>query len=146
MPHLTLQITPGGPLLNLLVGVSEPRRLAMSLANQTPPPPVRICGLIDTGASGTCIDPSSITSLGLVPTGQTTVHTPTTGSNPVICNQFDVQLFFFHPNGNHLRIPALPIICSDLQQQGIQALIGRDVLSQCLFVYDGASRIFSLAF
>jgi hypothetical protein len=45
-----------------------------------------------------------------------------------------------------LTLHALPVIASNLTAQGIQALIGRDVLARCLFVYDGAAGLFSLAF
>jgi len=41
---------------------------------------------------------------------------------------------------------ALPVIESELKHQGILALIGRDVLADCLFIYDGRHGIFSLAF
>ncbi len=40
----------------------------------------------------------------------------------------------------------MPVIESQLSMQGIQALIGRDVLRQCLFVYNGEEDQFMLAF
>jgi hypothetical protein len=48
--------------------------------------------------------------------------------------------------GLTFTVGALQVFESSLNIQGIQALIGRDVLANCLFVYDGRSKIFSLAF
>lgn len=35
---------------------------------------------------------------------------------------------------------------SNLRHQGFDLLVGRDILSYCLFVYDGQRRQFSLAY
>lgn len=145
MPHLTLQISPGGPLIDLTVGVSVPRAQALRKSAQPIPSPVQLRGLIDTGASGTCIDAPALHGLGLAPTGQIPVHTPSTGTAAHVSDQYDVSLTLLHPRLN-LHLGATPVIASHLSAQGIQALIGRDVLSQCLFVYDGMAGIFSLAF
>jgi len=145
MPHLTLQISPGGPILDLLVGVSVPRAAALQRAGQPVPQAVRVRGLVDTGASGTCVDPGCLSSLGLSPTGQSPIHTPSTEGTPVLCDQYDVSLVLLHPR-LQFTLHALPVIASSLSIQGIQALLGRDVLAACLFVYDGAAGIFSLAF
>ena len=145
VPHLTLSLSAGGPILDLAIGVSRPRSQALQKANQPVPNPVRIRGLIDTGASGTCVDPVCLASLGLGPTGQVQIHTPSTGSTPQLRNQYDVSIILIHPN-LVLQIHEQPAIASTLQTQGIQALIGRDVLARCLFVYDGAMNLFMLAF
>jgi hypothetical protein len=55
MPVLNSQLGPEGPVVNLLVGVSEPAVAALQAANQPVPPPVSVRALIDTGASCTCI-------------------------------------------------------------------------------------------
>jgi len=41
---------------------------------------------------------------------------------------------------------ALAVIESNLKAQGFEVLLGRDVLGECLLVYDGRSKIYSLAF
>lgn len=50
-----------------------------------------------------------------------------------------------HP-GLTLTFGVVPVIASDLSLQGIDALVGRDILARCLFVYDGPANMFSLAF
>lgn len=149
MPHFTLPLSPTGPLLNAFVGVSEGRRLALTAANQPIPNPVPIRALVDTGASGTCLDPVVLTGLGLNPTGSVTVNTPSTGSQPHVADQYDVSLFVPGSLPTHvpLTINTIPVICAELlQQQGFHALIGRDILSQCVLIYLGAVGAFTLAF
>jgi hypothetical protein len=145
MPHVTQQISPGGPILDFLVGVSLPRAQALQRAGVALPSAVHIRGLIDTGASGTCVDPSCLEALGLAPTGQIPIHTPSTSGAPHLSDQYDISLVIVHPR-LQLTLHALPVIASTLTPQGIQALIGRDVLTRCLFLYDGVMGIFSLAF
>lgn len=145
MPHLTLQITPLGPVMDVLVGVSRPRAAALTQAGQPIPNPVAVRGLVDTGASCTCIDPGVLTSLNLTPTGSQPVHTPSTQGTPVNQLQYDVSLILPHP-GISYSFHSLAVIQSQLAVQGIQGLIGRDVLDRCLLVYDGPLGAFTLAF
>ena len=145
MPHLTSLIAVGGPILDFRIGVSAPRASRLKKENKVVPPSIPIRGLIDTGASCTCIDPSCLSTLGLSPTGQVPIHTPTTGSSPQLRNQYDISLTLVHPDITR-TIRAIPVVESQLSFQGIHALIGRDVLKNCLFVYDGVQETFSLAF
>ena len=145
MPCLTFAIDQNGPLLDLLVGVSKPRLEALQKAGKAPPNPVRIKGLIDTGASCTCIDPSVIKKLNIPPTGSVGISTPSTGSNTHTCNQYDVSINLLHPELVY-TINILPIVESHLSSQGIDALIGRDVLANCLLVYNGQIEAYTLAF
>ena len=111
--------------------------------------PVQIRGLIDTGASGTCVDPSVLTTLGLSPTGSVTVNTPSTGNQPHVADQYDVSLLIPGALATHapLAVPNLPVMCAELlTAQGFHALIGRDILSHCLFSFNGAMGLFTLAY
>jgi hypothetical protein len=146
MPHLTLQLGPAGPLLDVLISVSAPRQAALTQAGQPVPAPQIARALVDTGASVTAVDSAILTALALSPTGQTTIHTPsTTAGQPHQCSTYDIHLTLSHP-ALSFYIPALPVIQSTLHHQGIQALIGRDVLANCLLVYDGRAGIYILGF
>ena len=145
MPYLTVQFASAGPLIDLLVGVSQPREHALLKNSMPVPNPVQVRGLIDTGDSCTCIDPEIISSLSLAPTGTTTMLTPSTGIVPHECNQFDVGITLMHPE-LAFNFQALPVIEAKLKHQGFQALIGRDVLADCLLVYDGRHGSYTLAF
>ena len=73
------------------------------------------------------------------------IMTPSTGAAHHVCNQYDVSLSLLHPNLS-LTLNTVPVLESNLAAQGIQALIGRDILARCLFIYDGQFGNFSLAF
>jgi predicted aspartyl protease len=145
MPHLNNPFTAGSPLIELYVSVSDPRRAALTAANQPIPKWQTARALIDTGASGTCIDPSILAPLGLTPTGTIAIQTPSTGGTTHLCLQYDVMLGIYHPT-NSMILGTTPVIATDLASQGIQALLGRDVLSKCLLIFDGSVGTFTLAF
>lgn len=144
MPHLNLQISPLGPVIDVAVSVSNPRADALRTAGKPVPNPFQIRALVDTGASCTCIDPNVLSALGLSPTGSSPVHTPSTGGVAINIDQYDVGLILFTQTLS-LTIGSLAVIATKLEIQGIQALIGRDVLKQCLLIYDGQLGVFTLA-
>jgi hypothetical protein len=145
MPHLTLPIGVGGPIIDLLIGVSAPRADALKAAGQPIPVNVNARLLVDTGASCTCIDPGILSSLGLTPTGTTTIHTPSTQGTGATVNQFDVSIVLVHTLVRRTW-RAWPVIESQLIGQGIQGLLGRDILASCLLTYDGTGQTFCLGF
>jgi len=146
MPHISLKIGPTGPLLQFLVGVSGPRAKALGDASQPVPSPITITGLVDTGASCTSIDSSVLRQLSIPSTGKTPVHTPSTqASAPHIADLYDISIILVHPLIKR-TMTALAVTESQLVHQGIQALIGRDILSVCLFTYDGPGQNFCLGF
>jgi hypothetical protein len=146
MPHLTLPISPGGPLIDILVGVSVPRQEALLNAGLPVPPPLPVRALIDTGASCSSIDPSILTALEVTSTGSVPVFTPSTKpGHPHIACEFDVSILLSHPKLDW-QYQAVRVIESELAHQGFTALIGRDILKECLFSYDGPTDLFTLAF
>jgi hypothetical protein len=149
LPHFTLQIIPQGPLLTAYIGVSDAKKAALLNTNQPVPNLIQIRALVDTGASSTCVDPSVLQTLALAPTGQATVNTPSTGNQPHTADQYDAS--FIVPGSGAtqapLVVPNLPVICAELlQSQGFHALIGRDILSLCLLLYNGPGGFFTLAY
>jgi hypothetical protein len=143
--HFTLQVAANGPIITAYVSVSAARHAALVAAGQQIPTPVRIQALLDTGASHTAVDPT-LTALNLTPTGTALVNTPTTGATPQAVDQYDVGMFIPSPNGDPLFNQTLPVTASELVAgQGFHALIGRDILSQCVFVYNG-SGFFTLSY
>jgi predicted aspartyl protease len=145
MPHLTNPFSAGCPIIELYVTVSAYRQTALIAANQPVPPWQTARAVIDTGASGTCIDPGILKPLNLTPTGTIAIQTPSTSGSTHQCLQYDVMLGIYHSTSSKI-LGTVPVIATDLASQGIQALIGRDVLSSCLLIYDGIAETFSLAF
>lgn len=145
MPVISVPIRPQGALIQIAIGVSAPRRNALQAAGLDIPPHMNAIGLIDTGASCTCIDPVVVANLGLTPTGTTLQFTPSTGQTPAMADLYDVSFTWVHHAP--LSRPIMSVIQSELfAVQGFHVLIGRDALAPCLVVYDGRSSRCNLAF
>jgi len=149
MSHFTLAVDPkSGPVVNAVIQVSEGRRNALEAAGKPVPAFQGVRALIDTGASFTSIEPKVLADLGLTPTGTIDFVTPSSGQNVVTTDTYDVDLNIYKTEKEPpLSMPNLRVAACELfLRQGIHALIGRDVLSRCIFIYNGEDGIFSLAF
>jgi Aspartyl protease len=119
------------------IGVSEGRETALKAAGLPIPAVIRVSALLDTGASCTCVDPSVLAPLGLSTTGPAHIITPSTGAAPAVFDQFDVSLMIAGTMAQPiLHLKTVPIVASPLKHQGFDALLGRDVLKQCVLHYN----------
>lgn len=148
MPHFTLQVENKGPMLNAMISVSEARFNALSAADMPIPNGVPAQGLVDTGASCTCIDHSIVDRLGLEPSGEATLVTPSTTDEAMTTEQYDIGLAIFAGTDEPPHLARnLPVIATSLlEHQGFHALIGRDVLSRCVLIHNGVLGAYTLAF
>lgn len=145
MPHLTFYDTQLGPTIQVLIGLNSLEEKRRHDAKEAIAPAVAVTALIDTGAAGSCLDTTIIKQLGITPTGDGSMLTPSTGSTPSKCDQYTIGMAIMKNNIPY-SLPMLPVLETDIVGHGIQMLIGRDVLRMCLLVYDGASGLFTLAF
>lgn len=76
----------------------------------------------DTGATNTCISEKVVKELNLVPTGVVSMMTP---SGSILCNKYRVDIEL----QNKLTISNVHVIESKIGDQGIDILIGMDVIS-----------------
>jgi len=148
MPYFTLRTLGFGPVLVCFVGPSKEREGILKVAEMSVPDFEEVRALIDTGASCTCVDPSVLRKLGLSPTGQVGVYTPSTSSTvPHEADQYDISVHIPAPDhAPPLVFQNLPVIGAELSHQGYDLLIGRDILNACLFIYDARCSAFTLAF
>lgn len=146
MPILNGKVTDEGPVVDVLIGVTGPRRFQLTKHNFPVPPRARVRVVLDTGSALTAFDPQVLRALDLRPVGSITIHTPSTGQTPHTCNEYDVSISLLHPDGE-LHFPFVPVIDSEFAgPDGIRGLIGRNVLADCLFVYNGPQDTFTLGF
>jgi predicted aspartyl protease len=143
VPILTLNIEPQGLFVNCLIGASHPRIQQLHAAKLQVPSPVPFRALIDTGASHTCVDPYLLSTLGLTPSGQQDIHTPSTAGKTHLCDVYDVALGVTFGVHTHV-IAAMPVIVCNLKGQGLDALLGRDVLSAFHFFLNGPHGFFTM--
>lgn len=143
---------PNGPVVLAFIGVSKHAEQALKSAGLVVPNAIPAQFLVDTGASGTLIDPSIISPLGISPKGYTAMHTPSTGGTPIMAPIYDVSLIFASTTPQDgvgpLQIPyvrTISAISSSMTGQGIAGLIGRDVLDHCILIYNGMTGSFSLS-
>lgn len=129
------------------VCVSVGRLKALTDAGQPAPAWSKIRALVDTGASCTCVDTQILLGLGLTPTGRTQVAVP--GRAPEEHDQYDVGLVIpaAVQGDPQLSFPTIPVVATPLLSAlGFDALIGRDILEECLFAYNGSAKTFTLAY
>lgn len=131
-----------GPLIAVEIAhPAPPTPAAGGPAVPTATTPVIIPGfaLVDTGASGTVIDDAAAKTLGLIATGTT----PACGVNgPYQATQYAVNWRIAGiPQFNTIPVTDGPI----MSNQNLLMIIGRDILSSCMLVYNGLSGTFSLS-
>ena len=148
MPYFTLPIEQDrGALLNMQLSISGPRIEALQANDAPVPDMMTVKGLVDTGASCTCIDPSVVESLDLSRIGTTNAVTPSTGSKPQSVNQYEIGVLIYSSSQEQpMVVPIIGVIEMPLINQGFHAIIGRDILSQCLLVYDGRNQTYSFCY
>jgi predicted aspartyl protease len=142
MPSFTAQLPDLqslGPLVDMKIWIGTAVELALKKAGTGVPAPFSVKGMIDTGATGSVIQPAAVQALGLQPVGVVLINTPS--SQNVSCFQYLVRLVF----PNNVVVESLAIEAPLIGQQ-IQCLIGRDVLAHSVLVYTGYINQFTLSF
>lgn len=90
----------------------------------------------DTGATGTCISKEVVSKLCLVPIGKINVHTP---SGIGIMNQYIANIIL----NNEVVFQNWLVMDSEIGNQGIDVLIGMDIISKGDFAlsnYEGRTQ------
>ena len=134
-----------GPFIEIKVMATRQRVEVLKSLNLPYPGPATIRALIDTGASSSALDEGIVGRLKLTPTGSVSVHTPSTGPTHDTCDQYDVTVVLGE-NAPDPKTFTVGVLGSRFASEGFFALIGWDILSQCILTCDGPSRSFSLEY
>ncbi len=133
-------LTLRGPCIQVSVTVSQ--SIAQQLLQQgaSVPTPVTGTGLIDTGASATCIDDAAAQQLGL----QVIDVAPIASAShaQTLQNVYPLQIEVV---GFNFAINVDRAVGAPLAAQGLLVLIRRDVLQHCTLHYNGLSGEITLA-
>ncbi|HUW05517.1 MAG TPA: aspartyl protease family protein [Williamwhitmania sp.] len=126
-----------GPIVEIVIFPSQPIFLKMMSEGKNPPSK-KVIALIDTGASGSCINDPIAKELGLIARDVISVHTPSgTTQQPI----YDLGFALPSLTNNVFPVQALG---ADLEKQPYAALIGRDILSICTLIYNGWDNSYQL--
>jgi hypothetical protein len=147
MPNLTVAVAVDRPMvIELLVAPSEARAEELRNAGLTVPLPILVVALIDTGAKETLIERAVVARLNLEASGARDVYGVGSGNTPEAGVVYRMRIIY-------AGVPALDLASSipvtaveDLSRFGVKMLLGRDLLSRCVLIYNGPEGRGTFAF
>ncbi|WP_151832982.1 aspartyl protease family protein [Acinetobacter ursingii] len=154
MPSVNLPLSNNSAIIQAYILPSIHKLQQLTLQGIPHPQGQLVNLLVDSGASGTCIDPNFLQRLNLTPTSKVPVLTPSTNGIPVFIDSYDIQLLILHnyssdaaqtvqtPIFNHHQ--SLRVTGNSMAGQNIDGLLGMDVLRHCLFAINGKVNSFTL--
>lgn len=127
-----------GPTIEITI--FPPRPIIVDFQKRKEPiPQKKGIGLIDTGASNSCIDIKIAKEMGLISRDFIPILTPSG-----ISNHYTYDVGIFLPQQLATNIFFIEVPGADLEQQPFDMLIGRDILESCTFIYNGWDNSFQL--
>ncbi len=148
MPALKGILQLEGAVVDVQVSWSAGQIRQLRQAHRPVPSALDTRALVDTGAEITCVDAVLIQQLGLPLAQFALANVPALGGLRVGAH-YHAGMVVVHPSGvpgMDLVVPNLLILEVPLAGLGYQALIGRDVLSRCDFLYGGRRQRFTLMY
>lgn len=148
MPYLSGKIELAGAIVDVLVSPSR-ARLALLKKHSFPiPQPIHVRALLDTGSFLSGFHPRVFDALDLQSFDQIEICTPSTpvGSSFLVA-RYRVNLALI-AEGRVCPMPDCFVFATDSWRpgDGVEALIGMDILNQCFFELMGPDRRFRLSF
>jgi hypothetical protein len=146
MPLFNIPIDPQqGVLVDLWIGPTRQDQDGQMERESEPTKPQQLQMLLDTGASRTHLDPAVISRLKLRQDGQTELITPTSGSDGTPARQFRCCAVL-RVDGIEMEWPDLLVTEAPMANQGVDGLMGRDLLRSLAIFWDGIAGSATLAF
>jgi hypothetical protein len=146
MARFRLPIGTDGPVMDLSVWTARSTAQALIVQGQAAPSPQVIRALVDTGADRTAIHPDVLALIQSRPAGTLQVRRPGPSTAFALVDLHRIRVAFGGVSG-----PKAGAMWFDVQAAAIApadphllALIGRDMLAHCRFVYDGPGSEFAL--
>lgn len=140
MPHITAKFNNSGPIVEVFIGVSAPKRRALSVSGLPAPPRLALNFIIDTGADTSMIADQHMRSLGISPRGSRAILTSTSDAQPTTCETYDVELSLRTYGDDAFVVPALEILGRPLFNLSIDGMLGMDVLRRMVLTIDGPGQ------
>lgn len=137
MRGFEVPITGSGAVVEVQLGISELRRAAMRRAGVTPPSPIPVYFLIDTGASCSWVDEMHMRSLNLEPQSWHHAHNLSSKGVAQAFSAYEVSLVLGGVATENSRRFNLMIGGASFNNQPVEGVLGRDVLNQCILGWRG---------
>ena len=129
-----------GPVVQIVLSIAQTFAEPLLQQGIALPSPISGNGLLDTGASTTCIDDTIARQMGLPPIDVVTMASASHSS--IQQNVYSIQMQIV---GSPIIVQVPRAIGASLQSQGIIALIGRDYLQHCTLNYNGLTGAITLS-
>ena len=145
MPLITVLRSPDGLIVEVKIGPDSQRILSLQAAGQAVPRPLLVRAVVDTGSDISCVAASVLTQLGLSPARSATTTT-TAGAQQVRLFKVSLSIQQTGGSGAIYAVPDLTVMELMHSLPNIEALIGLDILDECLLVVNGPAQHFTLSF
>ncbi len=142
---LTKPIDQAGPLVTVRVGVTLAREQVLRRVGFPVPPPIETQALLDTGSFITIIDANFVHLLKLNSYGFQAVRSAASGLTPKNAKEYDVSVSIINGNNELHTWPQQAVLEAQFEvSDAYHVIIGRDLLDDCMFTYDGKRRTLTL--
>jgi hypothetical protein len=149
---LTVPIGSDGALVEVMIDLAAANVQLLRQSGRPLPQPIALRAVIDTAAEVLCIDSKVLTNLivagNLHPGRFVFASVPALGGVG-LAPEYNISVAVLHPSGNaraHLLLRDHPVLEQSLNRIGYQGLLGRDVLNQTAFYWDGPGEALHLAY
>jgi len=139
-PESAQRLSALGPVVPVAISLTLVQSNILRSTGATLPAPVLGQALIDTGASLCVIDETALTTLGIPPFGLTRIATPQGVS---MRPTYPASISF--PGTNLPNVAFRNFIGAPLATMGVVAIVGRNVLENFVFIYNGPGGSISLS-
>jgi predicted aspartyl protease len=129
-----------GPYIQVRIGVAEPIATELKKQGKPVPKPLKGYALIDTGASNTCISEKAAKELKLTPVDVISMMSAFHRSVERKVYPIHIEVI-----GLSIGIDVLRAIGANLDAHNLDLLIGRDVLENFAFFYNGPAGELTVA-
>jgi len=147
MPNLTVAVAVDRPMvIELLVAPSEARAEELRNAGLNVPLPILVTALVDTGTKETLVERRVAEKLGLEPSDVRDVYGVGSGETPVAGVVYLMRVIYAGVPALDLASTVPVVAVEDLSRFGVRMLLGRDLLSRCVLIYNGPEGRGTFAF
>jgi hypothetical protein len=145
MPTLTFPIQADGLIVEVIITPSSIQIRQWQAQGVPIPRPLKVQGVMDTGADLTAVAPRVLQALGL-PLSQT-AHTSTAGGQ-VQVGVYEISLSILPATGSAPMFTDPHLLATELMNAapGIEALVGLNIILQGVLHVDGPGGTFSFTF